>query len=44
MKELRASERMFADDTGLYRVVENPTTAAVTLNNDLNFITELLTG
>ena len=39
VNELRASVRLFADDTSLYIVVENPTTAAITLNNDLNFIT-----
>ena len=30
--------RLFADDTSLYIVVENPNNAAVTLNNDLSFI------
>ena len=39
VNELRASVRLFADDTSLYIVIENPTTAAITLNNDLNFIT-----
>ena len=39
VNELRASVRLFADDTSLYIVVENPTAAAITLNNDLNFIT-----
>ena len=39
VNELRASVRLFADDTSLYIVVENPTTAPLTLNNDLNFIT-----
>ena len=39
VKDLRVSVRLFADDTSLYIVVENPNTAALTLNNDLNFIT-----
>ena len=39
VNELRASVRLFADDTSLYIVVENPNTAALTLYNDLNFIT-----
>ena len=39
VNELRASVRLFADDTSLNIVVENPTAAAITLNNDLNFIT-----
>ena len=39
VNELRASVRLFADDTSLYIVVENPNTAALTLNNDLNFVT-----
>ena len=39
VNELRASVRLFADDTSLYIVVENPNTAALTLSNDLNFIT-----
>ena len=43
VNELRASVRLFADDTSLYIVVENPNTAAVTLNNDLNFITNWAT-
>ena len=38
VNELRASVRLFADDTSLYIVVENPNTAALTLNNDLNFM------
>ena len=36
--ELNASVRLFADDTSLYIIVENPNTAAVTLNNDLKHI------
>ena len=43
VNELRASVRLFTDDTNLYIVVENPNTAAVTLNNDLNFITNWAT-
>ena len=39
VNELRASVRLFAEDTSLYIIVENPTDAAITLNNDLNFIT-----
>ena len=36
--ELHASVRLFADDTSLYIIVENPITAAFTLSDDLNFI------
>ena len=36
--ELHASVRLFADDTSLYIIVENPITAAFTLSHDLNFI------
>ena len=43
VNELRASVRLFTDDTNLYIVDENPNTAAVTLNNDLNFITNWAT-
>ena len=39
VNELRASVRLFAHDTSLYIVVENPNTAAVILNHDLNSIT-----
>ena len=39
VNELRASGRMFADGTSLYIIVENPNTAAVILNHNLNFIT-----
>ena len=38
VNELQAHVRLFADDTSLYFVVENPNNAAVTLNNDLSFI------
>ena len=38
VNELQAHVRLFADDTSLYIVVENPNNAAVTLNNDLSFI------
>ena len=38
VNELNASVRLFADDTSLYIIVENPNTAAVTLNNDLKHI------
>ena len=38
VNELRASVRLFADDTSLYIIVENPNTAAITLNNDLDYI------
>ena len=31
--------RLFADDTGLYIIVENPQTAATILNTDLGIIT-----
>ena len=36
--ELRASVRLFADDTTLYIIVENPNTAGAILNGDLNCI------
>ena len=39
VNELRASVRLFADDTSLYIIVENPNTAAITLNNDFDYIT-----
>ena len=38
VNELQAHVRLFADDTSLYIVVENPNNAAVTLNNNLRFI------
>ena len=38
VNELQAHVRLFADDTSLYIVVENPNNAVVTLNNDLRFI------
>ena len=38
VNELQAHVRLFADDTSLYIVVENPNNAAITLNNDLSFI------
>ena len=38
VNDLNASVRLFADDTSLYIIVENPNTAAVTLNNDLKHI------
>ena len=36
---MRTSVRLFADDTTENIIVENPNTAAVILNHDLNFIT-----
>jgi hypothetical protein len=36
--DINANIRLFADDTGLSIIVENPATAAITLNNDLNTI------
>ena len=39
VNEIQASVRLFADDTSLYIIVENPFAAAITLNNDLYFIT-----
>ncbi|MCG8046087.1 MAG: reverse transcriptase family protein, partial [Candidatus Thiodiazotropha taylori] len=38
VNELSASVRLFADDTSLYIVVENPNIAAIILNNDLDHI------
>ena len=38
VNELQASVRLFADDTSLYIIVENPNTAATILNHDLNRI------
>ena len=38
VNKFNASVRLFADDTSLYIIVENPNTAAVTLNNDLKHI------
>ena len=40
VNELQAHVRLFADDTSLYIIVENPNNAAVTLNNDLSFISK----
>ena len=40
VNEINASVRLFADDTSLYIIVDNPNTAAVTLNNDLEHITK----
>lgn len=40
VNEINASVRLFADDTSLYIIVDNPNTAAVTLNNDLKHITK----
>ena len=39
VNEIQASVRLFADDTILYIIVENPYAAAITLNNDLYYIT-----
>ena len=39
VNEINASVRLFADDTSLYIIVDNPNSAAVTLNNDLRHIT-----
>ena len=39
VNEIHASVRLFADDTSLYIIVENPYAAAITLNNDLYYIT-----
>ena len=38
VNELQASVRLFADDTSLYIIVENPNTAATILHHDLNRI------
>ena len=38
VNELQASVRLFADDTSLYIIVDNPNTAATILNHDLNRI------
>ena len=39
VNKINASFRLFADDTSLYIIVDNPNSAAVTLNNDLRHIT-----
>ena len=39
--EFHVSVRLFADDTSLYIIVENPNTAATILNHDLNRIDKL---
>ena len=39
VNELHASVRLFADDTSLYIIVDTPNSAAIILNNDLNYIT-----
>ena len=38
VKDLRCNIRLFADDTSLYVIVENPVTAALLLNTDLSLI------
>ena len=38
VKDLRCNIRLFADDTSLYVIVENPVTAALQLNTDLSLI------
>ncbi len=38
--EIRCTIRLFADDTSLYIIVDNPNTAAESINNDLQTITE----
>lgn len=38
VNELQASVRLFADDTSLYLIIDNPNTAAIVLNNDLRHI------
>ena len=40
VKDLRCNIRLFADDTSLYVIVENPVTAALQLNTDLSLIYE----
>ena len=40
VKEINSSIRLFADDTSLYVIVDNPQSAAYTLNNDLEKITQ----
>ena len=40
VNEIKASVRLFADDTSLHIIVDNPNIAAVTLNNDLEHITK----
>ena len=38
VNEFHASVRLFADETSLYKIVENSNTAAIILNHDLNRI------
>ena len=40
MTEIRSNIRLFADDTSLYIIVENPDAAAEILNTDLNKISK----
>ena len=40
VKDIQSNIRLFADDTSLFIVVENPDTAAQTLNSDLDKITK----
>ena len=40
VKDIQSNIRLFADDTSLFIVVENPDTAAQTLNSDLEKITK----
>ena len=39
-KNINSSIRLFADDTSLYIIVENPQTAAITMNIDLGTISQ----
>ena len=38
VKDINSSIRLFADDTSLYKIVENPNAAALSLNTDLDKI------
>ncbi len=38
VKEIKSKIRLFADDTSLYIIVEDPTTSAISLNDDLKTI------
>ncbi|KAK3105198.1 hypothetical protein FSP39_019583 [Pinctada imbricata] len=40
VSEIQSNIRLFADDTSLYIIIENPNTAALTLNSDLTKIHE----
>ena len=40
VKNINSSIRLFADDTSLYIIVENPQTAAITMNLDLDTISQ----